>query len=135
MIYSTLQCNPLTDAQLHDMNLWLVPWYNPVLIEANKFWFYAIAASIARTIYTLFTQPSSKPKRTHAKKKSISEKDIPGPPRTSDVVLLRKLVVDCLDLVLPASFIGWLKIEDVKVGAAMTLSTLLAWPDLWAKYQ
>lgn len=118
------------------MNLWLVPWYNPVLVEANKFWFYAICASIARTLYTLLTKPSSKPKRTNGKKKASAEKVVVAvAPGQSDLALLRKLVVDCLDLVLPASFIGWIPLQDVTIGGAMIVSTLLTWPDMWAKIE
>ncbi|KAM3506411.1 hypothetical protein MY11210_007561 [Beauveria gryllotalpidicola] len=110
---------------LHDMQIHVVPWYAPVLVEANKFWFYAIIASIIRTIsqhiglfHSTHTPPFSKRKQQRA----------PPPP-------WRRLVVDALDLTLPASFVGWVVMDDVTIGCLMTLSTILVWRDVWGKAQ
>ncbi|KAM3428391.1 hypothetical protein NHJ13734_008615 [Beauveria thailandica] len=121
-------CNPdllQHPPQLHDMQIHVVPWYVPVLVEANKFWFYAIAASILRTIaqrvglfHSTRTPPSSKRKQ-----------QLPPPPPW------RRLVVDALDLTLPASFVGWVVMDDVTIGCLMTLSTILVWTDVWGKAQ
>ncbi|KAM3565238.1 hypothetical protein MY1884_000311 [Beauveria asiatica] len=109
---------------LHDMQIHVVPWYAPVLVEANKFWFYAIAASILRNITQrvgLFhsTRPPS----------SKRKEQLPPPPPW------RRLVVDALDLTLPASFVGWVVMDDVTIGCLMTLSTILVWTDVWGKAQ
>ncbi|KAM3516616.1 hypothetical protein NHJ13051_009739 [Beauveria bassiana] len=110
--------------QLHDMQIHVVPWYAPVLIEANKFWFYAITASILRTIAQRIGLFHST--RTPFSKRRLQ---LPPPPPW------RRLVVDALDLTLPASFVGWVAMDDVTIGCLMTLSTILAWRDVWGKAQ
>ncbi|OAA75026.1 PEX11 domain protein [Akanthomyces lecanii RCEF 1005] len=112
---------------LHDMKIHVVPWYTPVLVEANKFWFYAILASIVRTVVQRAAIFSGTVKPSKSGKKQALQSRPPPP--------LRRLVVDVLDLTLPASFIGWVALDDVTVGCFMTLSTILVWQDVWAKAQ
>ncbi|PMB64341.1 hypothetical protein BM221_009727 [Beauveria bassiana] len=109
---------------LHDMQIHVVPWYAPVLIEANKFWFYAITASILRTI-------AQRIGLFHSTRTPFSKRrqQVHSPPPW------RRLVVDALDLTLPASFVGWVVMDDVTIGCLMTLSTILAWRDVWGKAQ
>ncbi|EJP63318.1 PEX11 domain protein [Beauveria bassiana ARSEF 2860] len=110
---------------LHDMQIHVVPWYAPVLVEANKFWFYAITASILRTI-------AQRIGLFHSTRTPFSKRrqQLPPPPPP-----WRRLVVDALDLTLPASFVGWVVMDDVTIGCLMTLSTILAWRDVWGKAQ
>ncbi|KAM3509438.1 hypothetical protein MY10362_000602 [Beauveria mimosiformis] len=110
---------------LHDMQIHVVPWYAPVLVEANKFWFYAITASILRTISQRIGLFHSTRTRASSKRKQ----HLPPPPPW------RRLVVDALDLTLPASFVGWVVMDDVTIGCLMTLSTILVWRDVWGKAQ
>lgn len=102
------------------MKIHVVPWYTPILTEANKFWFYAILASILRTIIQRAGLFSGRAR---------SKQGAPIPPPW------RRLVVDALDLTLPGSFIGWFVIDDVTIGCLMTVSTLLVWRDVWARAQ
>ncbi|KFH42503.1 hypothetical protein ACRE_067470 [Hapsidospora chrysogenum ATCC 11550] len=143
---------------LHDMDIWLVPWYTPVLMEANKLWLYAIVLSIARTMWKLLSSggqsvaptgsSNSTSQETGAsnnnnnnggekREEEEEEKEAPSSPESapSTVRLLRRLVVDSCDLTLPASFLGWVPLGDFGVGVAMVVSSLLAWPDLWAATQ
>ncbi|KAM3485082.1 hypothetical protein MY8738_001550 [Beauveria namnaoensis] len=128
--FPTLFSNPCSPdlvqhpLQLHDMQIHVVPWYAPVLVEANKFWFYAITASILRTIAQRIGLFHST--RTPFSKRRLQ---LPPPPPW------RRLVVDALDLALPASFVGWVVMDDVTIGCLMTLSTILAWRDVWGKAQ
>ncbi|KAH8709796.1 hypothetical protein HC256_009704 [Beauveria bassiana] len=110
---------------LHDMQIHVVPWYAPVLVEANKFWFYAITASILRTI-------AQRIGLFHSTRTPFSKRrqQLPPPPPP-----WRRLVVDALDLTLPASFVGWVVMDDVTIGCLMTLSTILVWRDVWGKAQ
>lgn len=112
--------------QLHDMKIHVLPWYHPVLVEANKFWFYAILASILRTLVQKLGLFSGS-KSSKSSKKAASQ-SVTAPP-------WRKLVIDVLDLTLPASFIGWVAVDDVTIGCIMTVSTLLVWRDVWARAQ
>lgn len=115
------------------MKIHVVPWYTPVLVEANKFWFYAILASIIRTVVQragIFSDPvrSSKSGEEQALQSPPHPPHPPHPP-------LRRLVIDALDLTLPASFIGWVVLDDVTIGCLMTVSTILVWRDVWARAQ
>jgi hypothetical protein len=125
--------------KLHDMNIWLVSWYTPVLIEGNKFWSYAICISIARRVGMLLcglTNPKRKTQEGPSDTDQKSEKS--GKPSrsksvTSTTSLLKQLVVDGCDLTLPASFLGWIALGDLGVGIAMVVSTVLAWWALWLR--
>lgn len=129
-----------------------MPWYTPVLVEANKLWLYAIVLSISRTMWTLLSSGrkgvaptnGSSSKKSHetgassnGREKKEEEEEAPSSPETapSTVHLLRRLVADSCDLTLPASFLGWVPLGDFGVGVAMVVSSLLAWPDLWAATQ
>lgn len=121
--------------KLHDMNIWLVSWYTPVLIEGNKFWFYAICISITRRIGMLLFGLATQKKAQEgapdtAQKSAQSEKSSPTPV-VSITTLLKQLAIDGCDLTLPASFLGWISLGDLGVGIAMVVSTVLAWWELW----
>lgn len=123
------------------MKIHVLPWYHPVLVEANKFWFAAILTSIIRTIIQradLFAGAAADAKPTTSSKE-VGEKKQQPPPQPQVVrpapPPLRRLIIDALDLTLPASFIGWVVIDDVTIGCLMTISTVLVWRDVWAKAQ
>lgn len=122
------------------MDIWQVPWYTPVLMEANKLWLYAIALSITRTAWNLVSGPAAQKEAPKAntdtsEKKAKSDSPSPSPPGPSKAYLLKRIIVDCCDFTLPASFLGWVPLGDFGVGVAMTVSSVLAWPDLWATTQ
>jgi hypothetical protein len=124
--------------KLHDMNIWLVSWYTPVLIEGNKFWSYAICISIARRVgmqlFGLAAQRKTQEGHPDTDQKSEkSGKPSRSKPVTSTTSLLKQLVVDGCDLTLPASFLGWIAPGDLAVGIAMVVSTVLAWWELWLR--
>ncbi|KAL6850767.1 hypothetical protein ACO1O0_007893 [Amphichorda felina] len=122
---------------LHDMDIWQVPWYTPVLMEANKLWLYAIALSITRTAWNLVSGPAAQKEVPKANTDTSEKKAKPSPPppSPSKAYLLKRIIVDCCDFTLPASFLGWVPLGDFGVGVAMTVSSVLAWPDLWATTQ
>lgn len=117
------------------MNVWLVPWYTPVLIEANKFWFYAICISVAEAIMGLLFRSTTlsnvqdngagtQDKRKEAKTRSSK-------PLPSTVSLLKVIVADGCDLALPGYFLGWLPVSTLAVGMAMVVSTVTSSIDIW----
>ncbi|KFY43358.1 hypothetical protein V494_02023 [Pseudogymnoascus sp. VKM F-4513 (FW-928)] len=95
---------------LHDMNIWLVSWYTPILIEGNKFWFYAIC-----------TEAKLQETNQSTDEKKGQEKPPPLTPVPSTTSLLRQLVADSCDLTLPASFLGWVNPGGLGVGCAMVI--------------
>ncbi|KAK2765099.1 hypothetical protein FQN54_008798 [Arachnomyces sp. PD_36] len=125
---------------LHDMNIWLVPWYTTVLLEANKFWFYAICVSIIGNIGQLLYGSPTENKAQESKSDTKEETtDVGHPlrpePSSSTASLLNQVVASSLDLSLPTTFLGWSGLGNREVGAAMTVSTILAWRGAWAKAQ
>lgn len=121
------------------MNIFLVPWYMPVLLEANKFWFYAICISITKTVKELLLGSTTAgiqngPSETDEKKRT-SEKSPSVKKGPSTLSLLNRLFVDSLDLTLPGSFLGWIPLEMLGIGMAMLMSTIFVWPTAWAKAQ
>ncbi|KAL1959322.1 hypothetical protein VTO42DRAFT_2509 [Malbranchea cinnamomea] len=132
---------------LHDMNLWLVPWYKPVLLEANKFWFYAICASLARTVGQLWFGSAMAERNQTENANGHSEKDqkkegpvktstaVAQPPLPSNTSLLMRIVADSCDLTLPTSFLGWVPLGNLGVGMAMVVSTIITSRDIWVEAQ
>lgn len=112
------------------MNIWLVDWYEPVLVEANKIWFYAICISLARSLIHLSARSETAKEKPGAKRKNKSKESpsISTPSRSS---LVRRLVIDSCDLTLPASGAGWLGISDQGIGMAMVVSTVLPLAEMW----
>ncbi|KAI9370278.1 peroxisomal biogenesis factor 11 [Aspergillus egyptiacus] len=124
---------------LHDMGVAKVDWYRPVLTEANKFWFYAIALSIVRALWGLLftssassTPASSKTGGKKAADEKEKKKKKQNPSAPSKWPFLKRLVIDVCDLTLPGSFIGWVPATGLQIGGGMVVSTVLAGQGVWA---
>ncbi|KAH8424866.1 PEX11 domain protein [Aspergillus melleus] len=121
---------------LHAMNVhpttWT--WNRPVLEEAYKLWFYALSLSIVGALWSLLfvvgTNSSAKGGKKGGKK---------GAGKTGAGnqalrrTLLKRIVVDGCDLLIPGVFLGWVQVGDATVGAGMVVSTLVAGGDIWAR--
>lgn len=122
------------------MGVWQVSWYMPVLVEANKLWLYAIAASMAQTCHKLSSRLTAGSKLQGANqipetaKKTGAQASITQSEVTS-ATLLRQLIADGCDLTLPMSFNGWIRFGELEVGIAMLVSSVLIWPELWLQFQ
>ncbi|KAJ5984762.1 hypothetical protein N7522_011958 [Penicillium canescens] len=124
---------------LHDMNIFLVSWYTPILLEAYKFWFYAICIAIAKTVSDLVFGPAA-PSTPNGSVDEKTKVEASGNSSTSKpaplvVCLLNRLVIDCLDLTIPGYLLGWIPVSDMGVAIAMLASTILVWPTAWANAQ
>ncbi|GIK05597.1 hypothetical protein Aspvir_009710 [Aspergillus viridinutans] len=105
---------------LHAMNVYPVYWNKPVLVEAYKFWFYALALSIVGALWGLLfdsgSTSASAGKKEQDEKKGGSSKERKvggsGP-------LMKRIVVDGCDLLIPGVFLGWIQVSEVVVGMAM----------------
>lgn len=121
------------------MNVFLVSWYTPILLEAYKFWFYAICVAIARTVADLLLGPASSCTQNGSAGEKEKEKGAANSTSSnsapSTVSLLNRLVIDSLDLTIPGSLLGWIPMSDIGVAIAMLTSTILVWPSAWAKAQ
>jgi hypothetical protein len=116
------------------MDVYPVYWNKPVLVEAYKFWFYALALSIVGALWGLLfaSGSASVGKAQQDEKKGGSSKERKdggsGP-------LMKRIVVDGCDLLIPGVFLGWIQVSEVVVGMAMVVSTLVAGRDIWIKAQ
>lgn len=121
------------------MNVLLVSWYTPILLEANKFWFYAICITITSTILDLLSSPEAPNTRENSivekEKEKTSVSSTSSKSASTFMCLLKRLLIDLLDLTIPGSFLGWIPMGDMGVAAAMLISTILVWPTAWAKAQ
>lgn len=117
------------------MNIWRVSWNTPLLIEANKFWFYAICLSITGALWEWFCGGIARSKTHIDEKEKRSKKPSSSEQVSSNVPLWERLVVDVCDLSLPGSFVGWIPLSDFGVGMAMIVSSVVASRDVWMKAQ
>lgn len=121
--------------QLHDMDVYQVSWYTPVLLESYKFWFYAICIALARTTLDLLLGPATPISNGSADANEKKNSSPPEPPAASTVSLLNQLVIDGLNLTIPGSVLGWIPVSDMGVAIAMLVTTILVWPAVWGKAQ
>jgi hypothetical protein len=126
------------------MDVYLVPWEARVMKEANTFWFYALSFSLAGAFYALLFSASagSAPKAKDQREKkngTVAEKEKPEPvtnkkadaPKTT--ALVRQIVVESCDLVLPITLLSWVHTSDLVVGLTMVVSTVLTGREIWKK--
>lgn len=107
--------------------------------EANTFWFYAISFSLIGSVYALLfsgaaeqkTKSKNGEKKINEKtgKAEKAEKPAPG---VNTSVLMKQIVVDGCDILLPVTLLGWYHPGDLVVGGTMVLSTLLTGSSIWA---
>ena len=110
-------------------------WGPAVQLEANRCWFYALIASILVTVYNLMelyfslaVGTATTENQSGAKKAATSAdptNDIP-PSR-----LLTDLAIDCCDIVLPGTAVGWIPASQFVVGSCQSISSILAGRRIW----
>ncbi|KAJ5081891.1 peroxin-11B Pex11B-Penicillium chrysogenum [Penicillium alfredii] len=124
---------------LHAMSVYAVPWNDRVLREANQFWFYALLFSLAGGGWALLSAPtqqhkSASTKNHGGKKKSTKGQKLPAksaPHHPQVPALVRQMVVDGCDLLIPGSFLGWIPTGDLVVGGTAVVSTVLTGRVIW----
>jgi hypothetical protein len=78
--------------------------------------------------------PASEPSvaKLSEKKKPAAEKE--KQQKKPDLTpLVKSLIVDACDLVIPGSVLGWIPASTTQVGIVMIVSTLVASGDIWAQ--
>jgi hypothetical protein len=111
------------------MGVYVVPWEERVMREANQFWFYALSFSLLGAVYALLS-PSDSNSQDEKKKGRKTEKAAPATVNTS--ALVQQIVVDSCDLLIPAELLGWYPTGDLVLGVTMVLSTLLTGQNIWS---
>lgn len=142
------------------MNIVPTTWEKGCLLEANKFWFYALALSLARCCFDLLslvftgssittiavatttTTPiviinSNDNEKPKDKEKENENPQQQSPHRTSLSYhsLLKQIIIDGCDLYIPGTMVGWTHATSLQVGFMMAVSTVLAADDIWVKAQ
>ncbi|KAI1925903.1 hypothetical protein LOZ65_002715 [Ophidiomyces ophidiicola] len=154
-IYLLLEAFTILDA----LGAHSTEWSRMMLVEANKFWFYAILFSILSNVWqiicaqlTLDTSQlggheerrggnaSLNSSRSKKSKKSAAEGSITGQSKRTELhlkasSLTRNLIVNGCDLLMPGAFVGWIDVSPLVVSSAMVLSTVLVGRDRWVKAQ
>ncbi|KAJ5172050.1 subunits of heterodimeric actin filament capping protein Capz [Penicillium capsulatum] len=112
---------------LHAMGVYAVSWEAEVMRQANTFWFYALALSLAGTLYRFFSAPVLPPNSKKGARKN--EKSVPAGPDTA--ALVRQAIVDSCDLLIPAELLDWMPTGDLVLGVTMVVSTVVSGRDIW----
>ena len=124
-------------------------WGFRVQHEANKFWAYSIFASLVLTVYQLLfvsSHPDPQPKETPRPSRTEKKDRITEDPKTKSVpnappippeksVLMRQLVMDSCDILVPCSALGWVAAGPILMGSTMIVSTVLSGRLIWRRVQ
>ena len=130
--------------QTNAMRVTNYSWGPALQNEANKMWFYAISFSILLSLYNLailvISTPSNQGKQSTISKVDQNEKSSKAEVLKVDrsnafIKLVVHLAIDCCDLLIPGSSIGWILVPEAAVGAAQATSSALATPQIWRRVQ
>lgn len=113
------------------MGVWVTPWAKDLFVESNRWWFYAISLSLISSTFSLFfslPEFRRKPARAETEKGPVIEQ---GKPDMTPIV--RRIVTDGCDILVPGSFLGWIQATPTQVGVTMVISTLMTSRDIWVK--
>lgn len=101
------------------------PWARDIQTQAYKFWFWGLALSVLGGIWSLLFSSG-----TSAQSKN--EKATP-PSTTASKTLMKRVIVDGCDLMIPGSSLGWVSMGSEIVGMLMVLSTVVSMGDVWRR--
>ncbi|KEQ78863.1 hypothetical protein M438DRAFT_369928 [Aureobasidium pullulans EXF-150] len=79
--------------------------------HALQVWFFAISTSLLLTTHDYLSQ------------------------NMSSATLASDLVLDCCDILIPGSAVGWIPVDSVTVGIASSISSIIAGQQIWARVQ
>lgn len=126
------------------IGVWPTDWAKQCLIEANKFWFYALIFSLLWGFEQLFslkdiaTNVASLQKVKEEIESSSDEalaarRKAEAGQRHKRAGITRRLVVDGLDILIPGHVVGWIVTSAAMTGVAGAVSTTLSMKDIWDK--
>ncbi|THW89380.1 hypothetical protein D6D15_05290 [Aureobasidium pullulans] len=79
--------------------------------HALQVWFFAISTSLLLTTHDYLSR------------------------NMSSATLASDLVLDCCDILIPGSAVGWIPVDSVTVGIASSISSIIAGQQIWARVQ
>jgi hypothetical protein len=110
------------------MEIWSTTWASTLLLEANKFWFYSLLFSLASCLLQLYWVPFLSSQPGAAARSKAKGNNLSWP-------LVRQILTDSFDLLIPGSVTGWARTSPAIVGLATVISTLLASEEIWYRVQ
>lgn len=121
----------------NEMGVTNYSWGSVVQREADKYWLYAIVASIFVSLHQLLLTPNTAPAQSKftGDEKDPSAGTASNREATPKLKTLSQLAIDCADVIIPTAGLGWIFLDDFYVGVAGTTSTLIAGVELWTGVQ
>lgn len=125
------------------MQVYPTPFAAAILLEANKFWLYALLSSLAISTLQLYSL-STTPAPTPTSKTLVSEEEVPPTaPATTPVAaktltyqkIVSHIIADACDCLIPGAITGWFPTSFATVGMTSVVSSLLAAGDIWERVQ
>ncbi|EME78474.1 uncharacterized protein MYCFIDRAFT_36825 [Pseudocercospora fijiensis CIRAD86] len=106
-------------------------WAANVQREANKAWFYALVLSIILGLWQIASRILSATAKAPTQIDETPEQKPAVVTPAIDSRVYTQLIIDCCDLFIPGSAVGWIPVGLVFVGSASTVSSLLAGRQIW----
>lgn len=104
------------------------------MYEANQFWFYALSFSLLGALYALLSPATGRTSQTRGGKRKSSKKSEKAVFASVDSsALVKQIIVDGCDLLLPAELLNWMPTGDLVLGVTMVISTVLTGSQIWAR--
>lgn len=105
------------------------PWARDIQTQAYKFWFWGLAMSVIGGVWSLLFSNNDTNSQS---KKNENEKATP-PSTMASKTLMKRVIVDGCDLMIPGSSLGWISMGSEIVGMLMVLSTVVSMGDVWRR--
>ncbi|OJK02221.1 hypothetical protein ASPACDRAFT_114930 [Aspergillus aculeatus ATCC 16872] len=129
---------------LHAAEIYPVPWAKTVTVEAFKFWYYALALSLFGAVWEWYSGGGAGSVGKGVKKvggkrggagAAGKAKGRAGAgaaaSRVDTSTLLKRVVVDGCDLLIPGTYLGWMGVGPLGVGVGMVVSTVVSLREIW----
>ncbi|OXV09476.1 hypothetical protein Egran_02763 [Elaphomyces granulatus] len=132
-LYFLLEDLTIMDA----MGIWGTTWGRDILIEANRFWFYSLILSLCCSLWTLSPRSNISNRRSSSDHSTTEKTQQPDEKekQPSSAPVVKQIVVDSFDLLIPGAFVGWIAASPVQVGLATIISTVVTSRDIWIQAQ
>ncbi|OTA59611.1 hypothetical protein K449DRAFT_435863 [Hypoxylon sp. EC38] len=160
-MYLLLEASTIVDAlQIPGLAVWTPEWERTITVEAQRFWLFALVCGCLYNLMEIPLTMASMPppelpaslesEKTAAsekldeeeaerlKRKSVEELKEKSRVWKQQVSvktykLGRAATANALDIVLPGSVVGWIKVQPGTVGLAMFVTTILTGMEVWER--
>jgi hypothetical protein len=142
----------VSELKIEGLQLWSPEWDRTVMIEAQRFWLFALACGALSSFLKMQRLRRAAPMqvvggRSVAVKEKAKANDTAGTVEKEQAAakaeerirmkkihgLARNVAASSLDIVLPGAIIGWIDASPGTVGLAMLITTILTGMDAWER--